>query len=166
MKKKILLVDDDRLMLKYLTDLLEREGHEVATAQDGFAALNLLTSFFPDVMFFDLIMPKIDGDKLCRIVRNMPHLKACHLVILSAAVAELDFDHNEIGADAYGKDAAQAVELAKIERLGRGTAAALRVVRTLVPPLKEDRPHGRDVDLLEREALATGRLLAEIRAAL
>jgi PAS domain S-box-containing protein len=101
MIKKILLVDDDRLMLKYLTDLLEREGHEVATAQDGFAALNILTSFFPDVMFFDLIMPKIDGDKLCRIVRNMPHLKDCYLVILSAAVAELDFDHTEIGADAY-----------------------------------------------------------------
>jgi PAS domain S-box-containing protein len=88
-------------MLKYLTDLLEREGHEVATAQDGFAALNLLTTFFPDVMFFDLIMPKIDGDKLCQIVRNMPHLDKCYLVILSAAVAELDFDHTEIGADAY-----------------------------------------------------------------
>jgi len=99
--KKILLVDDDRLMLKYLTDLLEREGHEVASAQDGFAALNLLTSFFPDIMFFDLIMPKIDGDKLCQIVRNMPHLKECYLVILSGAVAELDFDHTEIGADAY-----------------------------------------------------------------
>jgi PAS domain S-box-containing protein len=52
-------------------------------------------------MFFDLIMPKIDGDKLCQIVRNMPHLKDCYLVILSAAVAELDFDHTEIGADAY-----------------------------------------------------------------
>jgi two-component system cell cycle sensor histidine kinase/response regulator CckA len=101
MKKKILLVDDDRLMIKYLTDLLEREGHEVATAGDGFAALNLLTSFFPDIMFFDLIMPKIDGDKLCQIVRNMPHLKSCYLVILSAAVAELDFDHTKIGADAY-----------------------------------------------------------------
>jgi PAS domain S-box-containing protein len=101
MAKKILLVDADRLMLKYLNDLLEREGHEVATAQDGFAALNMLTSFYPDVMFFDLIMPKIDGDKLCQIVRNMPHLKDCYLVILSAAVAELDFDHTEIGANAY-----------------------------------------------------------------
>lgn len=101
MAKKILLVDDDRLMLKYLSDLLEREGHEVTTAQDGFAALNMLTSFYPDVMFFDLIMPKIDGDKLCQIVRNMPHLKDCYLVILSAAVAELDFDHTEIDADAY-----------------------------------------------------------------
>jgi two-component system cell cycle sensor histidine kinase/response regulator CckA len=101
MGKKILLVDDDRVLLKFACDLLEKEGHEVATAQDGFAALNLLTSFFPDIMFFDLIMPKIDGDKLCHIVRKMPHLKDCYLVILSAAVAELDFDHTEIGADAY-----------------------------------------------------------------
>jgi two-component system cell cycle sensor histidine kinase/response regulator CckA len=101
MGKKILLVDDDRVLLKFASDLLEKEGHEVATAQDGFAALNLLTSFFPDIMFFDLIMPKIDGDKLCHIVRKMPHLKDCYLVILSAAVAELDFDHTEIGADAY-----------------------------------------------------------------
>jgi len=52
-------------------------------------------------MFFDLIMPKIDGDKLCQIVRSMPHLEGCYLVILSAAVAELDFDHTQIGADAY-----------------------------------------------------------------
>ncbi len=101
MGKKILLVDDDRILLKFTSGLLEKEGHEVATAQDGFAALNLLTSFFPDIMFFDLIMPKIDGDKLCHIVRKMPHLKDCYLVILSAAVAELDFDHTEIGADAY-----------------------------------------------------------------
>ena len=101
MPKKILLVDDDRVLLKFANDLLEKEGHEVATAQDGFAALNLLTSFYPDIMFFDLIMPKIDGDKLCHIVRKMPHLKDCYLVILSAAVAELDFNHTEIGADAY-----------------------------------------------------------------
>ncbi|UCF94453.1 MAG: response regulator [Desulfobacterales bacterium] len=101
MKKKILVVDDDRLMLKFVTNLLEREGHEVLTAGDGFTALNLLTSFFPDVMLFDLIMPKIDGDKLCQIVRQMPHMKDCYLVIVSAAVAELDVNYTEIGADEY-----------------------------------------------------------------
>ncbi len=62
--------------------------------------------------------------------------------------------------------AAQAVDLAKLERLGRGTAAAHRVVRALIPPLDEDRPHGPDAEQLEREALATGRLLEEVRAAL
>jgi PAS domain S-box-containing protein len=125
MKKKILLVDDDRVLLKFAGDLLKKEGHEVATAQDGFAALNLLTSFSPDIMFFDLIMPKIDGDKLCHIVRKMPHLKDCYLVILSAAVAELDFDHTEIGADAYiakgpfdvmGKHVLAAIDASEVPR--------------------------------------------------
>ena len=76
MKKKILVADDDRVMLKYITELLTREGHEVAAAEDGFAVLNLLTWFTPDIMFFDLIMPKIDGGRLIQIVRNMPHLKS------------------------------------------------------------------------------------------
>lgn len=101
MKKKILVVDDDRVMLKFVTKLLTREGHEVMTAEDGFAALNLLSTFRPEIIFFDLIMPKIDGDKLIRIVRSMPQLKDCYLVIISAAVAEIDFDFQETGADSY-----------------------------------------------------------------
>jgi len=101
MKKNILVVDDDRVMLKFISKLLMREGHEVVTAEDGFAALNLLSSFAPDIMFFDLIMPKIDGSKLIQIVRSMPQLKDCYLVIISAAVAEIDFDFDQTGADSY-----------------------------------------------------------------
>jgi CheY-like chemotaxis protein len=101
MKKKILVADDDRVMLEYITDLLTREGYEVAAAEDGLAVLNLLTSFKPDIMFFDLIMPKIDGSRLIQIVRQVPHLKDCYLVIVSAAVAEIDFSFNETGADSY-----------------------------------------------------------------
>jgi PAS domain S-box-containing protein len=101
MKKKILVADDDRVALKYITELLERQGHEVVSAEDGFAVLNLLASFTPDIMFFDLIMPKIDGDRLIPIIRNMPHLKSCYLVIVSAAVAEIDFSLHETGADSY-----------------------------------------------------------------
>ena len=101
MKKKILVVDDDRVMLKFFSKLLEREGHDVLTAEDGFAALNQLASYTPDIMFFDLIMPKIDGSKLIKIVRSMPQLKNCYLVIISAAVAEIDFDFEETGADSY-----------------------------------------------------------------
>ena len=101
MKKKILVVDDDRVMLKFIGKLLTREGHEVVTAEDGFAALNLLSTFTPDIMFFDLIMPKIDGSKLIKIVRSMPQLKDCYLVIISAAVAEIDFDFEQTGADSY-----------------------------------------------------------------
>lgn len=101
MKKKILVVDDDRIILKYLSDLLTREGYEVETAEDGFSALNLLANFTPDIMFFDLIMPRIDGTKLIQIVRSMPKLKDCYLVIVSAAMAEIDFNLQDTGADAY-----------------------------------------------------------------
>jgi len=101
MKKKILVVDDDRVMLKFISKLLTREGHEVVTAEDGFAALTLLATFTPDILFFDLIMPKIDGSKLIQIVRSMPQLKDCYLVIISAAVAEIDFDFDQTGADSY-----------------------------------------------------------------
>jgi len=101
MKKNILVVDDDRVMLKFISKLLTREGHEVVTAEDGFAALTLLSTFTPDIMFFDLIMPKIDGNKLIQIVRSMPQLKDCYLVIISAAVAEIDFDFEQTGADSY-----------------------------------------------------------------
>lgn len=100
-KKKILVVDDDRVILTFASKLLAREGHEVVTAGDGFEALNVLSGFVPDIMFFDLIMPKIDGDKLIQIVRSMPALKRCFLVIVSAAVAEIDFSFQDTGADYY-----------------------------------------------------------------
>lgn len=100
MHKKILVVDDNRQMLDLMVDLLESDGHQVVTAEDGFSALDLLTSFTPDIIFVDLIMPKIGGDKLCKIVRKMHHLQDCYLVLVSAAAAELDFDYTEIGADA------------------------------------------------------------------
>jgi len=100
MKKKILVVDDNQLMLKFITRLLKKEGHEVLSAEDGIAALDLLAAFTPDIMFVDLVMPKIGGDKLCKIVRKMRHLEECRLVLITAAAAELEFEYKEIGADA------------------------------------------------------------------
>jgi two-component system cell cycle sensor histidine kinase/response regulator CckA len=101
LKKKILVVDDNRVMLKFLINTLEREGHEVVSAENGFAALDIITSFTPNIMFTDLIMPNIGGDKLCRVIRKMPHLADCFLVIISAAVAEMELDFMQIDADTY-----------------------------------------------------------------
>ncbi len=99
--KKILFVDDDRVILTFAERLFSSQGHEVKTAGDGFEALNILSSFTPDIIFFDLIMPKIDGDKLIQIVRSMPRLEKSFLVIVSAAAAETDFNFGETGADYY-----------------------------------------------------------------
>jgi len=100
MKKKILVVDDNRMILKFLSNLLEGKGYEVQTCEDGLSALSLLTRYRPDIVFVDLIIPKIGGDKLCQIIRAMEHMRSCYLVIISAAVAEMDLDFREIGVNA------------------------------------------------------------------
>ncbi len=100
MEKTILVVDDNPVLLSQMTRLLEAEGHRVATAKDGFSALNMLTALTPHIAFIDLIMPNIGGDNLCRLIRKMPHLKDCFLVVVSAAVVEQEFDYRRIGADA------------------------------------------------------------------
>ena len=100
MKKKILIVDDNRLLRKFLSTQLGKEGHYVQTAEDGFAALELLSTFTPDIMFIDLFMPKIDGERLCQIIRSRKALVDCYVVILSAGIAETGKDYSQIGADA------------------------------------------------------------------
>jgi two-component system cell cycle sensor histidine kinase/response regulator CckA len=100
MAKKILVVDDNQMLVRYLTHLLEKEGHEVRAAGDGFQALELLSDYRPEILFLDLIMPRIGGDKLCRIVRQMKGFEDSYVVIVSAAASEMDFDFAAIGANA------------------------------------------------------------------
>ncbi len=99
-KKKILVVDNHPVMLKFMTNLLEKEGHDVKTAEAGLSALDILKTYIPDVIFIDLIMPHISGDKLCRIIRSMPKMKYVYLIILSAIATEEATDFVEFGANA------------------------------------------------------------------
>ena len=98
-KKKILAVDDNPVMLKFMDKLMQTNGHEIKTAKDAYTALNVLVSFTPDIIFVDLFMPKIGGNKLCQIIRKMPHLKHTYLVIISAAIAEMNIDCESMGAN-------------------------------------------------------------------
>ena len=73
--KKILAVDNDQFMLKFITDVFAEKGHEVITAEDGLSALDILETYTPDFIFIDLVMPNINGKKLCKIIREMERLK-------------------------------------------------------------------------------------------
>ena len=99
-KKKILVVDNHQIIRKFMSNLLDKNGHDVKTAEDGLNALEILDRFVPDVIFCDLIMPNIGGEKLCRIIRNMPRLKNVFIVIFSAIAAEKEIDFLEFGANA------------------------------------------------------------------
>lgn len=86
---KILVVDNNPVILRVMTAFLADDlGHQVQTAADGLAALHLLDEFTPEVVITDLVMPNIGGDKLCRIIRDLPQLSHCYIVILSAIAAE------------------------------------------------------------------------------
>ncbi len=100
-KKKILVVDNNPVIIKLMVSFLTKEGHTVVSAKDAFDALDVLREFTPEIIYLDLIMPKIGGDSLCKIFRTIPLLANCYIAIVSAAAIEQDLDLREIGADAY-----------------------------------------------------------------
>ncbi|MFH7319060.1 ATP-binding protein [Desulfurivibrio sp. D14AmB] len=97
---RILVVDNNPVIVKLLCHFLAEEGYEVKSATDGLDAMRVLESFRPEVIFVDLIMPNISGDKLCRVVRAIPELQGVRLVVLSAVAADVDIDFRALGADA------------------------------------------------------------------
>jgi len=99
-RKKILLVDNSEITLKLLKRMLQTKGHDVKTAENGLAALEVLVSYQPDVMFIDMIMPNIGGDILCRIIRKKEEFDNIFLVILSGIAAEEKIAFADFGADA------------------------------------------------------------------
>ncbi len=97
--KKILVVDNDKLILEFVGDLLQEKGHEVRIAEDGLVALDILKTYLPDIIFVDLIMPTIDGRKLCSAIRTMERQRHCCIAVMSALAAEEKLDIVELEAD-------------------------------------------------------------------
>ncbi len=98
---EVLVVDNHPLIREYVSTLLGKEGYTVLSAEDGLAAVDILREHHPKVIFVDLIMPNIDGQALCRIVRRMPGHKDSFLVVLSATAAEMSMPVKECSANAY-----------------------------------------------------------------
>jgi len=97
---KVLVVDNDLLILRFVSDVLSKEGYQVITAKDGLSALDILREITPQAIIVDLVMPNIDGKRLCRLIRGIERLKESRLIILSATLAEEQIDIAELGADA------------------------------------------------------------------
>jgi len=100
MNRKILVVDNSPVILRLMENFLSKEGHFVLCAVDGLEALEILKKFRPDVIFVDLVMPRIPGEKLCRIIQTMPELAAAYVIVLSAVAVEQELDFAAFGAHA------------------------------------------------------------------
>jgi len=98
---KVLIVENNPVTTKLLSHFFQAEGCDIRLAEDGLQALRILDSFLADILCTDIIMPKISGDELCRIVRQTPRLQDLFIVIYSAVAYEDEHHIFDLDADLY-----------------------------------------------------------------
>ena len=105
MEQKILIVDDEahiRMLIEQTLEELEDEGVEFLSAENGEAALELIQEEKPNLVFLDVMMPKMNGMEVCRRIKKELELKDVFIVLLTAKGQELDrLRGQEVGADVY-----------------------------------------------------------------
>ena len=101
-KKRILIVDDEEDILSVLKFRLEANNYEALTASDGQEGLNKARTEKPDLIILDLMLPKLDGYKVCRMLKFDESYKAIPIIMFTARVQQKDEElGKEMGADAY-----------------------------------------------------------------
>ena len=101
-KPKVLLVDDELSIIKMVGKRLEAEGFEVTTATDGEDGLQKAKTGSPDVVVLDLMLPKMDGYKVCGLLKKDSRYAKIPIILFSARAQEKDIQlGQEVGADAY-----------------------------------------------------------------
>lgn len=125
---KILVVDDERVLVKGIRFNLENEGYEVATGSDGEEAVELARSGGFDLIILDLMMPKIDGLQACMRIREFSNVP---IIMLTARSEDADkIIGFECGADDYVTKPFNILELkARIRAMLRRAGAAEKQVR-------------------------------------
>lgn len=102
MSKRILLVDDEPDILELVIPMLENAGYEVLAAADGQEALEKARSQKPDLIILDLMLPKLDGYSVCRMIKFDKILKKIPIIMFTARAGQEDRSTaGEVGADAY-----------------------------------------------------------------
>ncbi len=102
---KILIVDDEshiRLLIEQTLEELEDAGVEILTADNGVDALETIKTEKPNLVFLDVMMPKMNGFDVCRTVKHELNLNDVYVVMLTAKGQEYDRQRGgEVGADVY-----------------------------------------------------------------
>lgn len=116
-KKKILVVDDEALILDALKVRLEASGYEVLTALNGQEALDKARTLNPDLIILDVLLPKVDGYEVARLLKFDTKYKHIPIIMLTAKTQDSDKKiGRDVRADEYITkpfDAKELVELIK-----------------------------------------------------
>jgi len=101
-RNKIVIVDDDDIYRKVIRIQLESKGYHVIPARDGLEGLNMIRKEVPDLIILDLMLPLMDGHKLCRLIKFDKKLRQIPIIILTSRDLDEDAQQTkESGAEAY-----------------------------------------------------------------
>lgn len=99
---RILVIDDSQTIRRTAETLLGREGYEVITASDGFEALARVADQQPDLIFIDIMMPRLDGYQACALIKANPRFAGTPVIMLSSRDGLFDRARGRIvGSDQY-----------------------------------------------------------------
>ena len=99
---KVMVIDDSKTIRRSAETLLKKAGCEVVTAIDGFEALAKITVHKPDIIFVDIMMPRLDGYQTCALIKNNQSFKATPVIMLSSKDSIFDRARGRIvGSEKY-----------------------------------------------------------------
>ena len=99
---KIMVIDDSKTIRRTAENLLSKAGCEVVTAEDGFEALSLVADHHPDLIFVDIMMPRLDGYQTCALIKNNKAYSDTPVVMLSSKDGLFDRAKGRLaGSDQY-----------------------------------------------------------------
>jgi twitching motility two-component system response regulator PilG len=120
---KVLVIDDSNTIRRSAEIFLKQGGHEVMLAEDGFDALAKVSDYQPDLIFCDILMPRLDGYQTCAIIKRNPKFSGVPIVMLSSKDGVFDKARGRmVGAQDYlTKPFTKDQLLQAIQQFGRTT---------------------------------------------
>jgi twitching motility two-component system response regulator PilG len=99
---RVMVIDDSKTIRRTAETLLKREGCEVVTATDGFEALAKIADQQPQIIFVDIMMPRLDGYQTCALIKNNQVFKSTPVIMLSSKDSLFDKARGRIvGSEQY-----------------------------------------------------------------
>jgi twitching motility two-component system response regulator PilG len=99
---KVMVIDDSKTIRRTAETLLKKAGCDVITATDGFEALSVIADNHPDIIFVDIMMPRLDGYQTCALIKNNKDFKQTPVIMLSSKDSLFDRARGRVvGSDQY-----------------------------------------------------------------
>lgn len=99
---KVMVIDDSKTIRRTAETLLKKAGCDVVTATDGFEALSKITDTQPDIIFIDIMMPRLDGYQTCALIKRNQNYKSTPVILLTSKDGLFDRARGRIvGSDQY-----------------------------------------------------------------